>query len=203
MTLIDLLASLGCSPGWADPLTYAMEKWHIAQTAARREMFLAQVLHESVMLSHLQENLHYTSGARLLAVFPHHFTSEIDAQAVANAGPAAVGNRVYANRMGNGNETSGDGWNYRGRGLIQLTGRDNYAAAGGALALDLIGNPDLLLDPGHAADSAGWFWDSHGCNGAADLGDFVAVTKHINGGLLGLADRQTLLARVRSASPTL
>jgi len=106
--------------------------------------------------------------------------------------PEKIGNRVYANRMGNGDEASGDGFRFRGRGLIQITGKDNYTACGKALGKDLIQNPGYLETPDGAAMSAAWFWNSRKLNVPADLGDIVKMTKLINGGTIGLADRQDL-----------
>ena len=161
----------------------------------RLAMFLAQVAHESGGLLHVSENLNYSAEA-LLACFPSHFDSDT-AEDYARQ-PERIADCCYADRMGNGNEASGDGWSYRGRGLIQITGRANYAACGAALGLDLIAHPELLETPANAALSAAWFWASHGCNGLADAGDFVGITKRINGGVNGLADRQAYLARAQS-----
>jgi len=112
------------------------------------------------------------------------------AQAYAN-NPEKIANKVYAGRMGNGTEESGDGWAYHGRGLIQLTGRDNYKNCGDSLGLALITNPELLVQPKGACLSAGWFWNKHGLNELADAKDFETMTKRINGGTLGLDDRIT------------
>lgn len=193
------LAQLVAPPladAWTAPINATLAEFGL-NTPARAAMFLAQVLHESAMLTHLEENLHY-HGDTLLKVFPSHFKGQADAGAIAAAGPQAVANRIYASRMGNGDEASGDGWHYRGRGLIQLTGRDNYSAAAKALALDLIATPDQLADATAAARSAGWFWREHGCNALADAGNLEGVTRAINGGVIGLADRQALLARVQA-----
>jgi putative chitinase len=99
---------------------------------------------------------------------------------------------VYSSRMGNGPAESGEGWKYRGRGLKQLTGKDNYARCGQALGVDLIGNPDLLLEPLYAARSAGWFWKANNLSAFADAGDIKGMTKKINGGFIGLEQRQAL-----------
>lgn len=200
MNLLDFLASIDASTEWADPLQAAMNRFNI-NTVDRRDMFLAQIMHESATFTRLQENLHY-QGDRLLQVFPNHFINADDANTVAAKGPQAIANRIYASRMGNGDESSGDGWNYRGRGLIQLTGRANYTAAGAALDVPLVVQPDMLLQPSYAALASANFWASHGCNELADTGDIVGTTQKINGGLMGLADRQTQLARVRSAGLT-
>jgi putative chitinase len=103
--------------------------------------------------------------------------------------PEKIANKVYADRMGNGDEASGDGFKYRGRGLIQLTGKDNYRACGDALGVDLVENPDLVSSPQYAALSAGWFWDKNKLNQFADANDMTTLTKRINGGTHGLDDR--------------
>ncbi len=100
-----------------------------------------------------------------------------------------IANVVYASRMGNGPTESGEGWKFRGRGLKQLTGRDNYTRCGQALGLDLVADPDLLLQPEGAALSAAWFWSVNKCGALADADDFVGLTKRINGGTIGLEDR--------------
>ena len=109
-----------------------------------------------------------------------------------------IANKVYAGRMGNGDEESGDGWKYHGRGLIQLTGKDNYANCGSSLSVDLLSNPDMLLDPKYAALSAGWFWGKKGLNALADSQDYDIMTKRINGGLIGLDDRKAKIAKAIS-----
>jgi putative chitinase len=103
--------------------------------------------------------------------------------------PEKIANKVYAGRMGNGDEASGDGWKYHGRGLIQLTGKDNYVHFNRDSGVDCVSNPDLLCTPEFAALSAGWFWSTHGLNQISDTGDWVTITKRINGGTLGLDDR--------------
>jgi putative chitinase len=109
-----------------------------------------------------------------------------------------IANVVYSNRMGNGSIESGDGWKYRGRGLKQLTGKDNYTRCGNALNTDFVSEPDLLLEPQYAALSAGWFWTANKCSDFADIGDVEGLTKRINGGLIGLADRKARYERVLS-----
>ena len=106
-----------------------------------------------------------------------------------------IANLTYAGRMGNGDAASGDGWRYRGRGLIQITGRANYIACGEGLSLDLIKQPELLEKPQHACMSAAWFWATKGLNTLADAGQFDKITQRINGGQNGAADRQVLYAR--------
>jgi putative chitinase len=100
--------------------------------------------------------------------------------------------------MGNGTEETGEGWLYRGRGLKQLTGKENYERCGSGLGVDLVGNPDWLLDPKYAALSAGWFWNKHNLNDLADKGDIETMTRRINGGLIGLDARKAAVAKVES-----
>jgi putative chitinase len=195
MTPAQLAKAAGCSVAmsvkWVLPLSKGMDKFNIS-TPARQAAFIAQVAHESGRLEHVEENLNYSATA-LLRTFPTHF-SPADAARYERK-PQAIANRVYANRMGNKTEISGDGWQYRGRGLIQITGLDNYKSCGIATGLSLVANPDLLLQPEAAALSAAWFWSAHGCNELADRDDFAGITKRINGGLNGQADRLALFAQ--------
>ena len=180
---------------FVNPLVEACAEFGI-DTPLRQAAFLAQIAHESGQLRTLIENLNYSAEA-LLRVFPRHFDV---GQATAYARhPQRIGSRVYANRMGNGDEASGDGWRYRGRSLIQITGHDNYAACGAALGLDLIAQPELLEQPGPAARSAGWFWHRHGLSRPADARDIETITRRINGGLTGLEDRKAHYARACAA----
>ncbi len=159
-------------------------------TAQRMAAFLAQVAYESDHFAALSENLNYTAQG-LLRTFPHAFPTTELADEYAHQ-PERIANRVYANRYGNGDEASGDGWKYRGRGLIQITFKDNYHECGDALKLDLIGNPAYLIRVQTAADSAGWYWYSRHCNALADAGQFGAITREINGGENGLSGRLAL-----------
>lgn len=168
-----LAAACSISPAraieWATPLTVAMAEWHI-DTSVRQAAFLAQITHES-------------GGFR--------FLREI-------WGPTLV-QMGYEHRADLGNTQPGDGSRFRGRGLIQVTGRANYAACGAALGLDLLLHPEQMETPLLAARSAGWFWFSHRCNNFADLGDFVGLTKRINGGTNGLGKRVALWRQARTA----
>lgn len=150
-------------------------------------MFLAQMDTESGGFRKLSESFAY-SPDRLAAVFPKYFKSPADAAQVVQQGPEAIAEKVYGGRMGN--KDQGDGFKYRGRGYIQLTGKANYEAAGKALGIDLVGSPDLAADPATAAAIATWFWKSHGISGPASKGDVAGTTKIINGGENGLSDRQ-------------
>lgn len=153
----------------------------------RQAAFLAQTGHESGGLNLTEENLHY-KAATLGRLWPRLFPADVAATYAAK-GPQAIASRAYANRMGNGPEETGDGWSYRGRGLMQLTGKDNYAACGDALGMDLISEPDLVSQNPVAVLSAGWFWDTHHLNALADIEDLVTMTKRINGGTIGLEER--------------
>jgi putative chitinase len=177
---------------WADALNSAMDRFDIA-TPERQAGFLSQVGHESCLLTALSENLNYSATA-LLRVFPRHFDQD-SAQAY-QRNPEKIANRAYANRMGNGDEASGDGYRFRGRGLIQITGRANYQACGTALGQPLIDTPEMLEKPECAALSAAWFWASNGLNAIADRKDVAAMTQRVNGGTLGLDDRERLYAKV-------
>lgn len=179
---------------WLNSLNQAMTKFEI-NTPSRIAAFLAQVAHESAETTILKENLNY-SALRLTQVWPQRFPTVVFAQAYAK-NPEKLANFVYAGRGGNGNTASGDGWRYRGRGLFQLTTKDNYRLAGQALALPLVDKPDLLLSPEVAALTAAQFWQRLGLNILADhqLGDndekdFEKISIKINGGKVGLAERK-------------
>ena len=167
------------------PLNEVMEFYEI-NTPERISMFLAQVGHESGGLRTIKENLNY-SADRLKVIFPKFFRG-VDTTAYAR-NPAKIANRVYANRMGNGPSESGDGYRYCGRGLIQLTGKDNYTNFASDMEITLEEAVVWLETAEGAAWSAGWFWDSRELNNWADNGDILTVTKKINGGTIGLADR--------------
>ncbi|SEC24520.1 putative chitinase [Pseudomonas saponiphila] len=167
-------------------LNAAMSRFKI-DSPVRMAAFIAQVGHESGQLTRMVENLNY-SAQGLLATWPSRFTAQT-AAAVARQ-PEKIANIVYAGRMGN--TLPGDGWKYRGRGLIQLTGANNYRAAGAALGLDLVNHPELVEQQETAALVAGWFWQSNGLNELADAGQFDKITRAINGGLNGQADRLAL-----------
>lgn len=168
-----------------EPLSEAMEEFEI-NTPRRMAAFLAQTAHESGNFKQIKENLNYSADG-LRKIFTKYF-KDVDADDYARQ-PEKIANRVYSNRMGNGDEASGDGWAFRGRGLIQLTGRTNYEHCGQALDVDLISEPGWLETPEGAAWSAAWFWDSRDLNELADAGDIKMITKRINGGFIGLEDR--------------
>jgi putative chitinase len=173
---------------WIGPLEQAMVRWEIT-TRPRIAAFLAQAAHESAELLHLEELLNYSADA-LMRTWPNRFTPAL-AQEYARK-PDAIANYVYANRLGNGDKASGDGWNYRGRGIFQLTGRANYRDCSIAIAGDadtLLTNPEFLADPDFACQSAGWFWHSRGLSELAERGGFEEITRKINGGVIGLPER--------------
>lgn len=150
-------------------------------------MFIAQTGEESAEYTHFKENLNY-SGDALYKLFKSHFRDQNDANRY-HREPERIANRIYSNRMGNGNEASGDGWKYRGRGFIQCTGKTNYTACGENLKLDLLTHPELLETLPGAMDSALWYWNSRGISKWADLDDVTMCTKLINGGSLGIKMR--------------
>jgi putative chitinase len=208
MTTITLAQLVGIMPrnrqpaAWIGVLNEALARFEINSTE-RIAAFLAQIAHESAELNRLLENLNY-SAQGLLATWPRRFAS-LEAARQFERNPQRIANHVYANRMGNGDLASGDGWKYRGRGVIQLTGRGNYRAVGNAIGLPFESDPDLLLAPGPAALAAGFFWKSRGLNeladdrsGDDDDEDFVAITVRINGGRAGLADRRRYWERAHA-----
>jgi putative chitinase len=169
-----------------DPLNEVMEFYEI-NTPQRISMFLAQVGHESGGLKARKENLNYRAET-LMKVFPKYFRNKNTSEYARN--PQKIANLVYANRMGNGPPESGDGYRYCGRGLIQLTGKYNYEAFASDMEIQLDEAVAWLETAEGAAWSAGWFWDSRELNDWADKGDVLTVTKKINGGTIGLKDRE-------------
>jgi putative chitinase len=159
-------------------------------TPLRLAHFLAQCGHESGGFRVTQENLNY-SAKGLMGIFKKYFPSEAIANQYARQ-PQKIANKVYANRMANGSEASGDGYKFRGRGYIQLTGRDNYTQFGKAIGEDITSNPDVVSNK-YALLSAAWFWSKNGLNKLADTGAsdtaVTSITKRVNGGTIGLADR--------------
>ena len=159
-------------------------------TPLRLAHFLAQCGHESGGFRLTQENLNY-SAKGLMGIFKKYFPTQALADAYARK-PEKIANKVYGNRMGNGPEASGEGFKFRGRGYIQLTGKQNYTAFDAAVPDDILANPDLVSTK-HALASAAWFWKKNGLNLIADTGSSTEVvtkiTKRVNGGTIGLADR--------------
>ena len=187
MVNAEQLAKLHIGAEWVDALNETFSRFNIV-TNNQKAMFIGQCSHECGNFRILEENLNY-KAATLMKLWPKRFPT----QEIANAydrNPKKIANMVYASRMGNRDESSGDGYRFRGRGCIQLTGHANYFHCGKALGVDFVANPDLVATPKYASLSAGWFWSTHNCNAPADALDFAKVTKIINGGLIGLADRE-------------
>lgn len=187
---------------YAEELQKAMKCYDIS-SVNRQRAFLAQLGHECAQLSAFTENTNY-SAVSLRKVFGKYFPNAAIAERYAR-NPQMIANRVYANRMGNGDESSGDGWKYRGRGGIQITGRDNYLLASKKMAVDFLNRPELLTAPQYALLSAAWWWSNAGLNLLADkLGGmddekiFVQITRRINGGTNGLKDRLDIYIRTKS-----
>lgn len=196
---------------WLDAVIQTCAEFEI-NTPERVAAFIAQTAHESGGYTMLVENLNY-SDVTMAAVWPNRFAvMGADKKPIKENGknvpnafakalhrkPEAIANTVYSNRMGNGTIESGEGWLYRGRGLKQLTGKDNVTRCGQALGVDFVTNPDLLLEPEYAARSAGWFWKSNNLSAFADVEDIKGMTKKINGGFIGLEQRQKLYDKVKS-----
>jgi putative chitinase len=172
---------------WAEALNKILPDYDIT-TPQRVAAFIAQSAHESGGFTALHENLNYRA-VTLRKVFPKYFpTDEMAAQYAQQ--PERIANRVYGGRMGNGDEASGDGFRYCGRGLIQLTGKSNYQAFADSLQMPVEEVPAFLATFEGAIQSACWFWESNNLNQYADSGDILTMTKRINGGTIGLADRQ-------------
>ena len=188
---------------WLDAVAAACQEFDI-DTPKRIAGFLSQCAHESGGFERLQENLNYSADG-MAGIWPKRFAVlGPDKKPVKKDGknqpnkfalalhrkPEMIANVVYSSRMGNGPTESGEGWLYRGRGLKQLTGKDNHRACSAGLGVDLVNNPDMLLEPVYAARSAAWFWATNKCNTFADAGDIEGLTKKINGGLIGIDDRK-------------
>lgn len=161
-------------------------------TGAHLAQFMAQLDHESGHFTRVEENLRY-SAKRLRQIFPKYYKTDAEAQAD-EMQPQKIANRVYANRMGNGPPESGDGYKYRGRGLIQLTGKDNYKRFGSMIGVDLVSNPDMAGNLSTAADIAAAFYKKNVMDRGIPAEDTKKVTKAINGGSIGLSDRESLFA---------
>jgi putative chitinase len=178
-----------------------VEHWHHAlfqllpdydiNTPNRIAAFVAQCAHESGGFMVLKENLNY-KAATLRKIFPKYFHNDQIAQEYASKPnkQVAIASKVYANRMGNGDEASQEGWKFCGRGLIQLTGRSNYQAFADSLEMNIDDVPEYLATFEGAAQSACWFWETNKLNQWADAGDILTLTKRINGGTIGLEDRK-------------
>ncbi len=186
MVSIEQLTKMKIDPKWVDPLNETFQRFDISNPN-RQSAFIGQCGHECGNFRVLEENLNY-KAATLMKLWAKRFpTLEIANQYAGN--PKKIANMVYANRMGNRDEASGDGYRFRGRGCIQTTGHANYFHAGQAIGFDFVMEPDLVANPKYAALTAGFFWSTHGLNILADNKDHRAITKRINGGFIGLEDR--------------
>jgi putative chitinase len=188
------LIALGIEGKWFEPLQETFEKYQI-NTPKRQACFIGQCMHESGGFKFLRENLNYSARA-LMNTWPSRFPDADIAEKYARQ-PEMIANKVYGGRMGNTED--GDGAKFIGRGLIQLTGKDNYMAFGDAIGEDLVANPQLVEEPRYAALSAGWFWNKRGLNTLADAMDIETLTKRINGGNIGIDDRKAKISMVLNA----
>ena len=179
---------------WAEAMANVFPTYNI-NTPQRVAAFLAQCGHESGGWTVFEENLNY-SAQGLMKVFPKYFPNADLANQYAKQ-PEKIANRIYGGRMGNGPESSGDGYKFRGRGFIQLTGKDNYTKCGHAIGKDLDTDPDFLTTPEGALKSALWFWNAHNLSSLADSEDILHITKKINGGTIGLEERTALYHKAK------
>jgi putative chitinase len=177
---------------WYKPLMDTFIKYNIS-TTQRQASFIGQCQHESNNFKTLQENLNY-SAEGLMKTWPSRFPTKEIADQYARQ-PAKIAGKVYNGRMGNTSEE--EAAKYFGRGLIQLTGKENYDRCGKAIGVDLINQPQLLAEPNYAAMSAGWFWNKAGLNDLADAQEYGQMTKRINGGTLGLDDRIAKITKAK------
>lgn len=171
---------------WVPALNETFTRFGIA-TPRQQAAFIGQCGHECANFRILEENLNYRA-ATLMKLWPKRFPT-LDIAAEYAGKPQKIANKVYASRMGNRDEASGDGYRFRGRGCVQLTGSDSYFHAGKALGVDFWANPDLVATPQYAALTAGWFWSTRKCNDLAEAADWLGLTKKINGGTIGYDDR--------------
>jgi putative chitinase len=180
------LQQLQIGPEWESALNVTFQRFDIS-SPLRQAAFIGQCAHECGNFKLLEENLNYRAET-LMKLWPKRFNASNVNDYARN--PKKIANMVYANRMGNRDEASGDGYRFRGRGCIQLTGHANYFHAGQACGEDFVMQPELVATPMYAAMTAGWFWDTHKINQYADSQDIVGMTKKINGGTIGLEDRR-------------
>ena len=186
MVNAEQLQRLHIGADWVDALNETFARFNLT-TNNQKAMFIGQCSHECGNFRTLEENLNYRAET-LMKLWPKRFPSlEFAKQYEKN--PKKIANSVYASRMGNRDEASGDGYRFRGRGALQCTGHSTYFHAGKALGVDFVMQPDLVATPKYAALTAGWFWETHKLNPPADALDYTKVTKIINGGTIGLDDR--------------
>jgi putative chitinase len=181
---------------YIDPLNDITEYYEI-NTPLRLAGFLSQIAHESAGFTAVKENLNY-SYSGLLSTFKKYFSTEEMAKQY-QRNPEKIANRIYANRMNNGDESSGDGYKYCGRGVIQITGKYNYTKFATALEMSLEDTAAFMETAEGAISSAGWYWDSNSLNDYCDRHDWVGLCKRINGGVIGIAERQHLCNIMLSA----
>jgi len=192
MVTSEQLRQLKIDPGLVDYFNETFDRFDIS-TPARQACWIGQCGHECGNFRIMEENLNYRA-ATLLKLFPRTpkrawgFTPE--EAAAYERQPQRIANRIYSNRMGNRDEASGDGFRFRGAGFLQLTGHSNFWHASQALGEDFVMQPELVRTPKYAAMTAGWFWQTHRLNQYADSGDYLTLTKRINGGTIGLEDRK-------------
>ena len=192
MVTSEQLRQLKIDPNLADYFNETFDRFDIS-SPARQACWIGQCGHECGNFRIMEENLNYRA-ATLLKLFPRTpkrawgFTPE--EAAAYEKQPQRITNRIYSNRMGNRDEASGDGWRFRGAGFLQLTGHSNFWHASQALGEDFVMQPELVRTPKYAAMTAGWFWQTHRLNQYADSGDYLTLTKRINGGTIGLEDRK-------------
>lgn len=191
MNLAQLIAA-GVAPTQArlfvEPLKAACALFDIS-TPARKAAFIAQCAHESVYFTRLEESLYYRSAERIREIFPSRVKG-LDVAAKLTRNPKDLANTVYANRLGNGDYASGDGWTFRGRGAFQLTGRNNYADASNELGRPYVERPDLVAEPSDACLTAAWYFAAEKCNLLADSAQWDAITRAINGPAMVDADKR-------------
>lgn len=202
MVTAEQLRALKIKPDLAPVFNEVFERWGIT-TLRQQACFIGQCGHESQNFTRLEEGLSY-SAERLMVVWPKRFPTLESAKPYAR-NPRALANKVYGGRMGNRDEASDDGWRFRGSGWVQLTGHDGFYHFSQAMGVDFVMKPDLVRTPQYAGHSAGWFWSTHNCNALAESGapldavgdpTWIALTKKINGGTVGLPDR---VAHTRAA----
>jgi putative chitinase len=186
MVNAEQLAKLHIGAQWVDALNETFDRFGI-DSIKKQAAFIGQCSHECGNFKVLEENLNYRAET-LCKLWPKRFPTLEFAKQYERQ-PKKIANSVYSNRMGNRDEASGDGFRFRGRGCIQLTGHSSYYHAGKALGVDFVMEPDLVASPKYAALTAGWFWSTHGCNELAEAADWVKLTKKINGGTIGYDDR--------------
>jgi putative chitinase len=192
MVTSEQLRQLKIDPNLADYFNETFDRFDIS-SPARQACWIGQCGHECGNFRIMEENLNYRAPT-LLKLFPRTpkrawgFTPE--EAAAYEKQPVRIANRIYSNRMGNRDEASGDGWRFRGAGFLQLTGHSNFWHASQALGEDFVMQPELVRTPKYAAMTAGWFWQTHRLNQYADSGDYLTLTKRINGGTIGLEDRK-------------